>query len=69
MNTGRVRLVAHPAPARPSAADLESRLREELGVRVGVRVLPVGTVPRAEAGKAVRVARWREGDPPLPGLE
>jgi phenylacetate-coenzyme A ligase PaaK-like adenylate-forming protein len=57
-----------PGAARPSAADLESRLREELGVRVGVRVLPAGTVPRAELGKAVRVARWREGDPPLPGL-
>jgi phenylacetate-coenzyme A ligase PaaK-like adenylate-forming protein len=58
-----------PGAAWPSAADLESRLREELGVRVGVRVLPVGTVPRAEVGKAVRVARWRRGDPPLPGLE
>src|ERR1019366_1336196 len=58
-----------PGAARPSEADLESRLREELGVRVGVRVLPAGTVPRAEVGKAVRVARWREGDPPLPGLD
>jgi phenylacetate-CoA ligase len=58
-----------PGAARPLAADLESRLREELGVRVGVRVLPAGTVPRAEVGKAVRVARWREGDPPLPGLD
>jgi phenylacetate-coenzyme A ligase PaaK-like adenylate-forming protein len=54
---------------RPSAADLESRLREALGVRVGVRVLPEGTVPRTEIGKAVRVARWRAGEPPLAGLD
>jgi hypothetical protein len=26
-------------------------------------------VPRSEVGKAVRVVRWREGGPPLPGLE
>jgi phenylacetate-coenzyme A ligase PaaK-like adenylate-forming protein len=57
-----------PGTGRPSAADLESRLREELGVRVAVRVLPAGTVPRTEVGKAVRVARWREGDPPLAGV-
>jgi phenylacetate-CoA ligase len=54
--------------ARPSAADLESRLREALSVGVGVRVLPAGTVPRSEVGKAVRLARWRGGRPPLPGL-
>jgi phenylacetate-coenzyme A ligase PaaK-like adenylate-forming protein len=55
--------------ARPSAATLEIRLREELGVRVDVRVLPGGTVPRTEIGKAVRMMRWREGNPPLPGLD
>ena len=71
-----------PAPSPPSArsadsgtgqvpgfADLESRLREELGVSVQVRILPGGTVPRSEVGKAVRVVRWREGGPPLPGLD
>jgi phenylacetate-coenzyme A ligase PaaK-like adenylate-forming protein len=59
-----------PRPGgRPPAADLESRLREALGVRVAVRVLPAGTLPRSEAGKAVRVARWRAGSPPLPGLD
>jgi phenylacetate-coenzyme A ligase PaaK-like adenylate-forming protein len=57
------------AGAGASAAALESRLREALGVRVAVRVLPAGTVPRTEVGKAVRVVRWREGSPPLPGLD
>jgi phenylacetate-CoA ligase len=51
------------------AGDLESRLREELGVGVQVRILPAGTLPRSEVGKAVRVARWRDGAPPLPGLD
>jgi phenylacetate-CoA ligase len=54
---------------QPSAAALEARLRETLGVSIGVRVLPTGTVPRTEAGKAVRMRRWREGSPPLPGLD
>jgi phenylacetate-coenzyme A ligase PaaK-like adenylate-forming protein len=53
----------------PGAGELESRLRAELGVSVQVRVLPGGTVPRSEVGKAVRVVRWRGGDPPLPGLD
>ncbi len=53
----------------PGSADLESRLRAELGVSVAVRVLPAGTVPRSEVGKAVRVVRWRDGAPPLPGLD
>jgi len=53
----------------PGSGDLESRLRAELGVSVAVRVLPAGTVPRSEVGKAVRVVRWRDGAPPLPGLE
>jgi phenylacetate-CoA ligase len=52
----------------PAEADLETRLREVLGVRVGVRVLPGGTVPRTEVGKAVRVVRWAGGEPPVPGL-
>ena len=53
----------------PGPGDLESRLRAELGVSVAVRVLPSGTVPRSEVGKAVRVVRWRDGAPPLPGLD
>jgi phenylacetate-CoA ligase len=53
----------------PSAGELESRLRAELGVTVQVRVLPSGTVPRSEVGKAVRVKRWQDGAAPLPGLD
>jgi phenylacetate-coenzyme A ligase PaaK-like adenylate-forming protein len=58
-----------PGRGVPTEGELESRLRGELGVSVRVRVLPPGTVPRSEVGKAVRVVRWRDGDPPLPGLE
>lgn len=43
-------------------------LHDRLGLRAQVRVLPTGTVPRQEVGKAVRVARWREGDPPIFGI-
>jgi phenylacetate-CoA ligase len=57
------------AEPRPGEPDLEARLRAELGVGVRVRVLPPGTVPRTEVGKAVRVLSWRAGPPPLPGLE
>ena len=53
----------------PGPADLESLLRAELGVSVQVRVLPGGKIPRSEVGKAVRVVRWRDGAPPLPGLD
>jgi phenylacetate-CoA ligase len=52
----------------PGAGELEARLRTELGVGVQVRVLPGGTIPRTEVGKAVRLVRWRDGAPPLPGL-
>jgi len=53
----------------PGPGELEARLRAELGVSVAVRVLPPGTLPRSEVGKAVRVVRWRDGAPPLPGLD
>jgi phenylacetate-CoA ligase len=52
-----------------AAGGLAARLRDELGLRVDVRLLPPGTVPRSEVGKAVRVVRWTEGEPPLPGLD
>jgi phenylacetate-coenzyme A ligase PaaK-like adenylate-forming protein len=58
---------ASPTPP-PAAGELESRLREELGVGVTVRLLEPGTVPRTEVGKAVRLRRWAGGEPPLPGL-
>jgi len=49
---------------------LEHRLRETLGLRVEVAVVPPSTVPRTEVGKAVRVLRWTDShsDPPVPGL-
>jgi phenylacetate-coenzyme A ligase PaaK-like adenylate-forming protein len=56
------------APGLPSADHIESRLRAALGLSVTVAVLPAGTVPRTEVGKAVRLRRWSEGEPPLPGL-
>jgi phenylacetate-CoA ligase len=52
-----------------AAGGLAARLRDELGLRVDVRLLPPGTVPRSEVGKAVRVVRWAGGEPPLPGLD
>jgi phenylacetate-coenzyme A ligase PaaK-like adenylate-forming protein len=54
--------------ALPREHELEARLREALGVGVTVRVLDAGSVPRTEVGKAVRIKRWAEGEPPLPGL-
>ncbi|SDD89257.1 phenylacetate-CoA ligase [Actinokineospora iranica] len=49
-------------------ADLVLALRERLGLGCDVRVLMPGSVPRTEVGKARRLVRWSEGDPPLPGL-
>jgi phenylacetate-coenzyme A ligase PaaK-like adenylate-forming protein len=54
--------------ARPVIEAIESRLKDTLGVRVRLAVLPAGTVPRTEVGKAVRVVTWDGGEPPLPGL-
>ncbi|MFB9836999.1 phenylacetate--CoA ligase family protein [Actinoallomurus acaciae] len=49
-------------------AGLEQVLSAELGLSCDVRVLPSGTVPRVEIGKAVRVVTWESGEAPLPGL-
>jgi phenylacetate-coenzyme A ligase PaaK-like adenylate-forming protein len=57
------------ADAGSLAVKLQGRLREALGVGVVVRVLPPGTLPRSEVGKAVRVMRWQAGEPPVPGIE
>jgi phenylacetate-coenzyme A ligase PaaK-like adenylate-forming protein len=57
-----------PSSAGPVSAELESGLKDALGLSVAVALLPPGTVPRTEVGKAVRVRRWPGGDPPLPGL-
>jgi phenylacetate-coenzyme A ligase PaaK-like adenylate-forming protein len=53
---------------QPDITAIESRLKEVLGLSVAVRLMPSGSVPRTEVGKAVRVARWRDGEPPLPGI-
>jgi phenylacetate-coenzyme A ligase PaaK-like adenylate-forming protein len=52
-----------------SQEELESGLKDALGLSVSVRVLPPGSVPRTDVGKAVRVRRWRGGDPPLAGVD
>lgn len=49
-------------------AALEHRLRDVLGLRVAVAIVPPGSVPRTEVGKAVRVRRWSGGEPPIVGL-
>ena len=49
-------------------AELQSGLKDALGLSVDVRLLPPESVPRTEVGKAVRVRRWQGGEPPLPGL-
>ncbi|MGH3660621.1 MAG: phenylacetate--CoA ligase family protein [Micromonosporaceae bacterium] len=43
-------------------------LKQQLGLTCEVKVLAPGKLPRAEVGKAQRVARWESGDPPLPEL-
>ena len=55
--------------SQPPVSEIESRLKDALGLSVAVRLLPPGSVPRTEVGKAVRVLRWRGGEPPLPGLD
>ncbi len=61
-------------PSRDSRApsevrqELERKLASALGLRVSVAVVPAGSVPRTEVGKAVRVRRWSGGEPPVQGL-
>jgi phenylacetate-CoA ligase len=64
--------VEHVDPAaddEPLRRELEYALRERLGVGCVVRVLAGGRVPRTETGKARRLVRWSEGEPPIDGLE
>jgi len=63
-----VERVTDGAAGLPSASEIEARLREALGLSVTVALLPAGSVPRTEVGKAVRLRRWSAGEPPLPGL-
>jgi phenylacetate-coenzyme A ligase PaaK-like adenylate-forming protein len=48
-------------------AEVGAALLERLGLTTEVRVLPGGTIPRVELGKAVRVAQRTAGHDPLPG--
>ncbi len=65
MSTGRP---ADSVTLDQLAPRLEHHLRETLGVRVAVALVPEGSLPRTEVGKAVRVRRWPGGEPPVPGL-
>jgi phenylacetate-coenzyme A ligase PaaK-like adenylate-forming protein len=60
-------------PGSPGTEELRSALehglQDALGLRVTVAVVPPGTIPRTEVGKAVRVRRWAGGEPPVQGLE
>jgi len=49
------------------AAEVGAALLQRLGLTCDVRVLPGGTVPRVELGKAVRVAHRTPDHDPLPG--
>jgi phenylacetate-coenzyme A ligase PaaK-like adenylate-forming protein len=48
---------------------LQLQLKDVLGLSVRVRLLPPGTLPRTEVGKAVRIMRWTGGEPPLSGID
>jgi phenylacetate-CoA ligase len=70
--TAMPELVVCCEPAGDAGVDertLVHELHERLGLRADVRVLPAGTLPRLEVGKAVRVISWSEGPAPLPGLD
>jgi phenylacetate-CoA ligase len=54
--------------ATATADALASALLERLGLHAEVVVVPAGTVPRTETGKARRRVDWTGGEPPLPGL-
>jgi phenylacetate-coenzyme A ligase PaaK-like adenylate-forming protein len=47
---------------------LADALLQRLGLHAEVVVVPAGTVPRTEIGKARRRVDWTSGEPPLPGL-
>ena len=49
------------------AGEVGAALLERLGLATEVRVLPGGTIPRVELGKAVRVVQRTAGHDPLPG--
>jgi phenylacetate-coenzyme A ligase PaaK-like adenylate-forming protein len=50
------------------ADEVGAALLQRLGLTTDVRVLPIGTIPRIEMGKAKRVVERTPTDDPLPGL-
>jgi phenylacetate-CoA ligase len=50
------------------AETLAGALLQRLGLHAEVVVVPPGTVPRTEVGKARRRVDWTAGEPPLTGL-
>lgn len=72
-------LIVEDRPARPELwvvveaeegvrESLAKALKERLGLTCQVVVVREGTVPRTETGKARRLVRWTDGEPPVPGL-
>ncbi len=55
-------------PAEETRQAVSGALQQRLGLRAEVVVVPAGTVPRVEIGKARRRVDWTGGEPPLPGL-
>lgn len=55
-------------PDTVQQTEIVHELHERLGLRARVVPYAIGTLPRTEVGKAVRVVRWRDGAPPVPGL-
>jgi phenylacetate-CoA ligase len=64
-----VEAVSDEATSLDVVARLGAALRERLGVTAEVTLAGPGELPRTEVGKAHRVFRWEDGEPPLPGLE
>jgi phenylacetate-CoA ligase len=67
--TPTTRLLVGCEGPREAAAPLDRALRDRLGIHAEVFVLPAGTVPRTEAGKARRRVDWTEGAAPLEGMQ
>ena len=55
-------------PDNVAQEEIVHQLHERLGLRARVAPYAAGSLPRTEVGKAVRVVRWRDGAPPVPGL-
>ncbi len=51
------------------ASRLESSLGRRLSLSCSVHVVPVGSLPRIEVGKAQRLIRWSAGPAPIPTME